>query len=58
MSKDLEVMQNELFETVGQATLYLNRNGMRFDAVHDLIIQTVEDSFLQMKTVLEKEREN
>jgi len=58
MSNDLEVMQNELFEIVGQATLYLNRNGMRFDAVHDLIIQTVEDSFLQIKTVLEKEREN
>lgn len=58
MTEDIDVMQNELFEIVGQATLFLNRNGMRFDAVHELILRTVEDSFLQMKNVLEKEREN
>ena len=45
--KDLEKAEQELFETILTMILYLNKNGIRLDAVRDMIQMKVEDAFAQ-----------
>ena len=45
--KDLEEAEQELFETIISMILYLNKNGIRLDAVRDMIQMKVEDAFAQ-----------
>ena len=45
--KDLEEAEQELFETIFTMILYLNKNGIRLDAVRDMIQMKVEDAFAQ-----------
>ena len=45
--KDLEKAEQELFETIFTTILYLNKNGIRLDAVRDMIQMKVEDAFAQ-----------
>ena len=45
--KDLEKAEQELFETIFTMILYLNKNGIRLDAVREMIQIKVEDAFAQ-----------
>ena len=45
--KDLEKAEQELFETIISIILYLNKNGIRLDAVREMIQMKVEDAFAQ-----------
>ena len=45
--KDLEKAEQEFFETIISMILYLNKNGIRLDAVRDMIQMKVEDAFTQ-----------
>ena len=45
--KDLEEAEQELFETIISMILYLNKNGIRLDAVREMIQMKVEDAFAQ-----------
>ena len=45
--KDLEEAEQELFETIISMILYLNKNGIRLDAVREMIQIKVEDAFAQ-----------
>ncbi len=45
--KYLEKAEQELFETILTMILYLNKNGIRLDAVRDMIQMKVEDAFAQ-----------
>ena len=45
--KDLEKAEQEFFETIISMILYLNKNGIRLDAVRDMIQMKVEDAFAQ-----------
>ena len=45
--KDLEKAEQELFETIISMILYLNKNGIRLDAVREMIQLKVEDAFAQ-----------
>ena len=45
--KDLEKAEQELFETIISIILYLNKNGIRLDAVREMIQMKVDDAFSQ-----------
>ena len=45
--KHLEKAEREFFETIISMILYLNKNGIRLDAVRDMIQMKVEDAFAQ-----------
>ena len=45
--KDLEKAEQELFETIFTMILYLNKNGIRLDAIREMIQIKVEDAFAQ-----------
>ena len=45
--KDLEEAEQEFFETIISMILYLNKNGIRLDAVREMIQLKVEDAFAQ-----------
>jgi len=45
--KDLKKAEQKLFETIISMILYLNKNGIRLDAVRDMIQMKVEDAFAQ-----------
>ena len=45
--KDLEKAEQEFFETIISMILYLNKNGIRLDAVREMIQMKVEDAFAQ-----------
>ena len=45
--KDLEKAEQEFFETIISMILYLNKNGIRLDAVREMIHMKVEDAFAQ-----------
>ena len=45
--KDLEKAEQEFFETIISVILYLNKNGIRLDAVREMIHMKVEDAFAQ-----------
>ena len=45
--KDLEKAEQKFFETIISMILYLNKNGIRLDAVRDMIQMKVEDAFAQ-----------
>ena len=45
--KVLEEAEQELFETIISVILYLNKNGIRLDAVREMIQMKVEDAFAQ-----------
>jgi len=51
--KDLEKAEQELFETIFSMILYLNKNGIRLDAVRDMIQMKVEDAFAQYPKLAE-----
>ena len=45
--KDLKKAEQELFETIISMILYLNKNGIRLDAVREMIEMKVEHAFTQ-----------
>ena len=45
--RDLQKAEQEFFETIISMILYLNKNGIRLDAVRDMIQMKVEDAFAQ-----------
>ena len=51
--KDLEEAEQELFETIISMILYLNKNGIRLDAVREMIQLKVEDAFAQYPKLAE-----
>jgi hypothetical protein len=51
--KDLEKAEQEFFETIISMILYLNKNGIRLDAVREMIQMKVEDAFAQYPKLAE-----
>jgi len=51
--KDLEKAEQELFEIIISMILYLNKNGIRLDAVREMIQMKVEDAFAQYQKLAE-----
>ena len=51
--KDLEKAEQELFETIISMILYLNKNGIRLDAVREMIQTKVEDAFSEYPKLAE-----
>ena len=51
--KDLEKAEQEFFETIISMILYLNKNGLRLDAVREMIQLKVEDAFSQYPKLAE-----
>ena len=51
--KDLEKAEQEFFETIISMILYLNKNGIRLDAVREMIQMKVEDAFTQYPKLAE-----
>ena len=51
--KDLEKAEQEFFETIMTMILYLNKNGIRLDAVREMIQMKVEDAFAQYPKLAE-----
>jgi len=51
--KDLKKAEQELFETIISMILYLNKNGIRLDAVREMIQMKVEDAFTQYPKLAE-----
>jgi hypothetical protein len=51
--KDLEKAEQEFFETIISMILYLNKNGIRLDAVREMIQVKVEDAFAQYPKLTE-----
>ena len=51
--KDLKKAEQELFETIISMILYLNKNGIRLDAVREMIQMKVEDAFVQYPKLAE-----
>jgi SRSO17 transposase len=51
--KDLEKAEQEFFETIISMILYLNKNGIRLDAVREMIEMKVEDAFAQYPKLAE-----
>ena len=51
--KDLEKAEQEFFETIMTMILYLNKNGIRLDAVREMIQMKVEDAFAQYSKLAE-----
>ena len=51
--KDLKKAEQELFETIISMILYLNKNGIRLDAVREMIQMKVEDAFAQYPKLAE-----
>jgi len=51
--KDLEKAEQEFFETIISMILYLNKNGLRLDAVREMIQMKVEDAFTQYPKLAE-----
>ena len=50
---DLEKAEQEFFETIISMMLYLNKNGIRLDAVREMIQLKVEDAFAQYPKLAE-----
>ena len=50
---DLEKAEQEFFETIISMILYLNKNGIRLDAVREMIQMKVEDAFAQYPKLAE-----
>ena len=51
--KHLEKAEREFFETIISMILYLNKNGIRLDAVREMIQVKVEDAFAQYPKLAE-----
>ena len=51
--KYLEEAEQEFFETIISMILYLNKNGIRLDAVREMIQLKVEDAFAQYPKLAE-----
>ncbi len=51
--KELEKAEQKLFETIISMILYLNKNGIRLDAVREMIQEKVEDAFDQYPRLAE-----
>ena len=51
--KDLEEAEQKFFETIISMILYLNKNGIRLDAVREMIQLKVEDAFDQYPKLAE-----
>ena len=51
--EELEKAEQEFFETTISMILYLNKNGIRLDAVREMIQMKVEDAFAQYPRLAE-----
>ena len=51
--EELEKAEQEFFETTISMILYLNKNGIRLDAVREMIQMKVEDAFAQYPKLAE-----
>ena len=51
--EELEKAEQEFFETIISMMLYLNKNGIRLDAVREMIQMKVEDAFAQYPKLAE-----
>ena len=51
--EELEKAEQEFFETIISMILYLNKNGIRLDAVREMIQMKVEDAFAQYPKLAE-----
>ena len=47
VDEELDKAEQEFFETIISMILYLNKNGLRLDAVREMIQMKVEDAFAQ-----------
>ena len=47
VDEELDKAEQEFFETTISVILYLNKNGIRLDAVREMIHMKVEDAFAQ-----------
>ena len=50
---ELDKAEQEFFETIISMILYLNKNGIRLDAVREMIQMKVEDAFAQYPKLAE-----
>ena len=51
--EELEKAEQEFFETIISMILYLNKNGIRLDAVREMIQMKVEDAFSEYPKLAE-----
>ena len=53
VDEELDKAEQEFFETIISMILYLNKNGIRLDAVREMIQMKVEDAFDQYPKLAE-----
>ena len=53
VDEEVDKAAQELFETIISMILYLNKNGIRLDAVREMIQMKVEDAFAQYPKLAE-----
>ena len=53
-TKDLLTAENELAEIVGSCVVFLNSNGVKMEAVKEMIYQVVDHSIAQTEEALKK----
>jgi len=53
VDEELDKAEQEFFETIISMILYLNKNGLRLDAVREMIQMKVEDAFTQYPKLAE-----
>jgi len=53
VDEELDKAEQEFFETIISMILYLNKNGLRLDAVREMIQMKVEDAFAQYPKLAE-----
>lgn len=53
--KDARVARKELFDIVGQCTVFLSKNGMPMDEIHEQLHEVVDESFDKTSIALETE---
>ena len=53
VDEELDKAEQEFFETIISMILYLNKNGIRLDAVREMIQLKVEDAFSQYPKLAE-----
>ena len=53
VDEELDKAEQEFFETIISMILYLNKNGIRLDAVREMIQMKVEDAFAQYPKLAE-----
>lgn len=55
MAKDLEEKEQDIINSVESMTKFLNKNGMRYDRIENIIFKITEDSIERIETEIDEE---